>query len=85
MSGNTDIRQCFLRCERQTLHRLPHSRAIVFAFKTYLYPLEQVKAEGLGEQLATAIEGLKAGNNPGIYLYKNGPKWGEAVKEYLRR
>ncbi|KAJ5808082.1 hypothetical protein N7474_009351, partial [Penicillium riverlandense] len=79
-----DLDKTFLRCERQTLHRLPQSNAIVFAFHTYLYPLEQVKAEGLGEELATAIDGLTRGNTPDIFLYKNGPKWAEAVKQYLR-
>lgn len=34
--------------------------------------------------LATAIDGLKEGNSPGIHHYKRGPIWGEAVKAYLR-
>ncbi|RMZ77303.1 hypothetical protein DV737_g4432, partial [Chaetothyriales sp. CBS 132003] len=82
-----DVNHTFLRCERQTLHRLPKSKAIVFAFKTYLYPIDQVKAElspeGI-EELAQAIDGLQKGNVPGIYFYKRGPVWAEAVKRYLR-
>ncbi|OKL60906.1 hypothetical protein UA08_03123 [Talaromyces atroroseus] len=79
-----DLNRSFLRCERQTLHRLPQSKAIIFAFHTYQYPLQQIKAEGLGEQLAIAVDGLKLGNAPEIYTYKNAPKWAEAVKQYMR-
>lgn len=69
---------CALRVERQTLHRFPKSKAIlfgvhtcvdrfpsnaifthpVFLFIRYLYPLKDIKAEGQGEALATAVEGL---------------------------
>lgn len=73
-----------LRCERQTLHRLPQSKAIVFAFHTYSYPVQQIKDEGMGEELAAAIEGLKKGNVPAIYSYKRGDIWGQAVTEFLR-
>jgi hypothetical protein len=73
-----------LRCERQTLHRLPKSKAIVFAFKTYQYPISQIKAEGQGEELAQAIDGLKSGSVPEMHHYKRGAVWGEAVKKYLR-
>ena len=72
------------RTERQTLHRLPRSQAIVFAFKTYLYPIKQIKEEGLGEELAQAIDGLKQGNTPDMHFYKRAPVWAEAVKRYLR-
>lgn len=73
-----------LRVELQTLTRLPETRAILFSFKTYLYPLADIKAEGLGPQLADAIEGLKAGNAPGMWTYKGGVRWGKAACEYLR-
>ena len=63
---------------------MPKSKAVVFAFKTYLYPIRQIKEEGLGAELAEAIDGLKAGNTPGMHFYKRGSVWGEAVKEYLR-
>jgi hypothetical protein len=76
--------QTYLRCERQTLHRLPRSKAVVFAFKTYMYSLRQIKEEGLGEELAQAIEGLKAGSVPEIHFYKRGDVWETAVKAYLR-
>lgn len=76
--------QTFLRCERQTLHRLPNSRAIVFSFKTLTYPIAELKAEGLGEDLAQAIEGLEHGNVPEMHFYKRAVVWGKDLKEYLR-
>ncbi|KAH0832507.1 hypothetical protein AYO21_10680 [Fonsecaea monophora] len=79
-----DVDKTFVRCERQTLHRLPKSKALVFAFKTYLYPIAQVKEEGSGEELAQAIDGLKEGSVPAMHFYKRGVVWGEAVKKYLR-
>jgi len=79
-----DVNKTFLRCERQTLHRLPKSNALVFAFKTYLYPIAQIRDEGLGPQLAEAIDGLQGGNVPQMHFYKRGAVWGEAVKRYLR-
>ena len=70
-----DIRpeQCLQRTEAQILFRLPKTRALVFVIKTYTYPLEDVKAEGLGPDLADAIEGLEKGNVKEIFEYKRGP------------
>ncbi|EAW09739.1 heme-dependent oxidative N-demethylase family protein [Aspergillus clavatus NRRL 1] len=82
--GELDVDATVLRCERQTLHRLPQSRALVFAFHTYTYPIRAVKEEGLGDELATAIDGMKEGNVPEIHWYKRASVWGEAVKHYLR-
>lgn len=78
------IPDCRLRCERQTLHRLPKSRALVFMFKTYQYRLEDVKADGDGEALAEAISGLTTGNVPEMAFYKRQVVWGDKVVEYLR-
>lgn len=77
------IENCRLRSERQTLHRLPKTGAIVFAFKTYQYKLEDVKAEGNGPALAEAIAGITRGNVPDMQYYKRGVVWGEPVREYL--
>ncbi len=81
---NIDIDKARLRVELQTLTRLPETQAILFSFKSYLYPLADIKAEGLGPQLADAIQGLKAGNAPGMWAYKGGVLWGTAACEYLR-
>ncbi|KAH6645772.1 hypothetical protein BKA67DRAFT_582327 [Truncatella angustata] len=80
----SDILQAILRCELQTLSRLPKTRALLFSFKTFTYPIEDIKAEGLGPQLADAIEGLKSGNAEGMWIYKGGVRWGKSVCEYLR-
>ena len=80
---NVKIEDCRLRSERQTLHRLPKTGAIVFAFKTYQYRLEDIKAEGNGPALAEAIAGIKHGNVPEMQYYKRGVVWGEPVREYL--
>ena len=76
--------QTWLRTERQMLHRLPQTKALVFSFKTYLYSLKDIKDEGLGEELAQAIDGLKEGSVPAMHFYKRGIVWGEEVKRYLR-
>ncbi|KAL4897118.1 hypothetical protein BDV59DRAFT_190926 [Aspergillus ambiguus] len=82
--GKLDIDSTVLRCERQTLHRLPHTKGLVFAFHTYTYPLRTVKDQGLGEELAAAIDGLKEGSVPEMHWYKRGSIWGDAVKHFLR-
>jgi len=81
--NNVVVENCRLRCERQTLHRLPKTKALVFAFKTYLYKLSDVKDAGAGPELAEAIDGLRAGSVPAMALYKRQVVWGEAVKAYL--
>ena len=78
------IEDCRLRSERQTLHRLPESKAIVFAFKTYQYKLQDVKNEGSGPALADAIEGLTQGSVPDMAYYKRQVVWGDKVCKFLR-
>jgi hypothetical protein len=83
-AGDFDIEQCVLRCERQTLHRLPETGALVFAFKTYQYGLREVREEGSGEEMARAVEGMGLGSVPEITVYKREVVWGEKVKAILR-
>lgn len=70
---------CFMRCERQVLTRLPKSRAVIMVVRTYLIPVKKLKADGYGEELATAIESLPED----LAFYKRRQLWGDAVKEYL--
>ncbi|KAM0258001.1 hypothetical protein ACHAQJ_004044 [Trichoderma viride] len=79
-----NMSEAYLRVELQTLSRLPKSRAVLFSFKTYLYPIQDLKKEGLGSQVADAIEGLKTGNAPEMWRYKGAPEWGEPLCRYLR-
>lgn len=72
---------CFVRSERQVLTRLPKSRAVIMLVRTYLTPVKDVKARGLGETLAHAIESLP----DDLAFYKRREVWGDAVKEYLRQ
>lgn len=78
------IENCRLRSERQTLFRLPSTKAIVFSFKTYQYHLADAKEEGYAEALAEAIEGLQTGNVPEMNHYKRGTVWAEPVLGFLR-
>lgn len=74
-----DFNKVYLRCERQTLTRLPKSQAIVFTIRTYLTPLTQIRREGRAETLAEAVRNL-----PDIVRnYKSGSSWGDAVLRYL--
>ncbi|KAJ6083163.1 hypothetical protein N7467_007298 [Penicillium canescens] len=82
--GKLNVDETVLRCERQTLHRMPVSEALVFAFHTYTYPIRQIRDEGLGEDMAVAVDGLRKGNVPEMHIYKKGDVWGEALKEFLR-
>ncbi|KAJ5733745.1 hypothetical protein N7493_002531 [Penicillium malachiteum] len=79
-----DIDQMRLRVERQCLHRLPQTKALLFSFKTLLYTIPEIKAEGLGDSRINAIDGLREGNSPGFHLYKRAAVWGDFVKTYLR-
>jgi hypothetical protein len=79
-----DVGEMRLRCERQTLMRLPSSGALVFAFKTYVTSLGEVREEGNGEALAEATEGFKKGSVPEIDTYKRAVVWGGLVREFLR-
>lgn len=76
--------QTRVRTERQMVHRLPKSGAVLFSFKTYLYPIRDIKEEGLGDMLADAIDGLGSGNAPGMYRYKRAAIWGASAQRYLR-
>ncbi|KAK4964484.1 hypothetical protein LTR28_003696 [Elasticomyces elasticus] len=81
---SVNVANCRLRCERQTLHRLPESKAVLFAFKTYHYTLQEVKDANAGKELADAVEGLGKGSVPDMEYYKRGVVWGERVKAFLR-
>jgi len=84
LGEGVDPAECRLRAERQTLHRLEKTGALVFAFKTYLYTLDEVIEEGIAEQMADAIEGLGKGSVPAIEVYKRAVVWSKKVVEYLR-
>jgi len=81
-SRTVDLQNAWLRCERQTLHRLPETNGLVFASKTYYCGLDQIKAEGNGEALAAAIDGL--GEPAESDLERGNAALADKVKKYLR-
>jgi len=84
-SKTIDGDRCSLRMERQTLHRLEKTGAIVFGFKTFIEPLSKLREEGSGPALADALNSLGAGSVPAMDVYKNGVIWKEPLTEYLMR
>lgn len=70
----------FLRVEHHTLTCLPRTGTIVFAVRSYLTPLTEIKSEGSGTKLADAC-----GSMPVEFgVYKNRPTWGVKLCEWLR-
>lgn len=65
------------------LHRMPGSEAIVFSIHTYMYPLKDIRNEGSGPALASAIDGLQTGSSPDMFFYKRAANWSQSVKEFL--
>ncbi|KAI0112083.1 hypothetical protein GGR51DRAFT_54874 [Nemania sp. FL0031] len=78
-----DIEKTYVRSERQTLRRLPHSGAIVFSLRTYIYTIATIKEAGYGQKLLDAIDGLRQSKVEGIIDYKQLAKWENGVKQYL--
>jgi hypothetical protein len=78
-----DPSKCSLRMERQTLHRLEKTGALIFGFKTFMEPLSELKKEGSGQALANALNGLNSGTVPAMDVYKDGVIWREPLVEYL--
>lgn len=70
----------FLRAEHHTLTCLPRTGTIVFAVRSYLTPLTEIREEGSGLTLAEACDSMpeKFG------IYKNRPTWGQRVCAWLR-
>lgn len=80
LDTNVNPSVSFLRVEHHTLTCLPRTGTIVFAIRSYLTPLTQIRNEGLGPSLAEACESMpeKFGH------YKNRPTWGQQVCAWLR-
>jgi hypothetical protein len=63
---------------------MPATDALLFSFKTHMYPISEIRAEGSGPEIADAVQGLRKGNAPGMWVYKGGVRWADRVCEYLR-
>ncbi|KAL8680720.1 MAG: hypothetical protein Q9186_003119 [Xanthomendoza sp. 1 TL-2023] len=80
LSEPQDLSQCYLRIERQSLARLPETRAIAFCVRHYVYPLEDIKKEGNGDELADEIQSMPQK----LGYYKRRPFWQRDVDMFLR-
>jgi len=75
-SENSHLKDVRLRCERQTLHRLPETNGLVYSSKTYYYKPRDVVLEGHGAALDAAIDSAmgdhfsSAENNMGFHVKK---------------
>lgn len=73
-----DIR---IRHERQTLRRLPKSRAILFTVRTYLLPLGELAEEPESiRNLLGAIQEM----HPDMARYKGRQVWGQVVEDWCK-
>lgn len=73
-------RRVFLRCERQTLCRLPASGAVVFGIRTHQQPLASL---GARPEAAARLAGLLRSAPPDLARYKSLPVFAEAVEAHL--
>ncbi len=72
----------WLRMERQTLRRLPHTHDILFTIRVYVRPLAHLASRpDRAAQLAAALRALP----PSMRLYKNLPQFIEAALTWLDR
>jgi hypothetical protein len=79
---NVDIEQVRIRHERQTLRRLPRTRAILFTVRTYLTRVVDLEDEPESiRELLGAIEALP----DNMARYKGRPIWGEAVESWCKK
>lgn len=76
------IENHFFRSERQTLRRLPKSRAIVFTVRTYFHPVTEIADEDyVPGRLASAIRSW----DDWVANYKGREKYEGVLLEYLDR
>ena len=72
----------FVRVERQTLSRLPHSAAVLFTIRVHVYPLATIVARPeIARRLAEAVRALP----PETSHYKSLPTFQAAILAYLDR
>ncbi|KAK1995106.1 hypothetical protein LX36DRAFT_659947 [Colletotrichum falcatum] len=70
----------YLRSERQSLRRLPKSRAVVFTIRTYFHPITELASEDyVPGRLASAIRSWDGK----VANYKGREMFGDVLLEYL--
>ena len=74
------IEKIHFRSERQTLRRLPRSKAILFTIRTYFFPIVEIAEEpGVPGRLASAIRSWP----PDVARYKGKRAYGNVLLDYL--
>ncbi|GAA6008821.1 heme-dependent oxidative N-demethylase family protein [Rhodotorula paludigena] len=82
-SPATDISQVWFRTERQTLRRLPKTRAILFTIRTYLIPVIDLASEpGIPGRMASGIRSWPQGDRS-VTWYKGGELFNPVLLPYL--
>lgn len=79
-----DFSNVFLRTERQSLFRLPKTKAMLFTIRTYMTPIEQIRETEPKENSINLIGAINA-MPPAMKQYKRADEWGPAVIDYLNR
>jgi dimethylamine monooxygenase subunit A len=74
--------RCFLRLERQTLSRLPHTSAILFTIHTYIIPIAIVAAD---PDRARRLAGNLRTMPPALQHYKGLDRYANLLLVYLDR
>lgn len=69
-----------LRVERQTLQRLPKSRAILFTIRTYVTPIKEVTRD---RQIASALRTSVGSFGDDVAKYKNKSLWNSVLEKHL--
>ncbi|GAA5992852.1 hypothetical protein JCM10908_001374 [Rhodotorula pacifica] len=79
----TDISEIHFRCERQTLRRLPKSRAILFTIRTYLVPVTKLADEpGVPGRMASGVRSWPEGDRS-VAWYKAAEMFAPILLPYL--
>ncbi|KAF4121394.1 alpha-1,2-mannosyltransferase [Geosmithia morbida] len=77
---NKTIEHHWFRSERQSLRRLPKSRAVVFTVRTYFHPIKEIVEEKyVPGRLASAVRSWDGF----VAEYKGREKYGDVLLEYL--
>lgn len=83
-ADEVDFSNIFLRTERQSLFRLPKTKAMLFTIKTYMTSIEQIRETESEENSMNLIGAIHA-MPPAMKQYKRADEWGPAVIDYLNR
>ncbi|GAA6037822.1 hypothetical protein JCM8097_005056 [Rhodosporidiobolus ruineniae] len=80
----TDVRQVRFRTERQSLRRLPRSRAILFTIRTYLIPVVDLANEpGVPGRMASGIRSWPTQGDINVAWYKGAELYTPVLLPFL--